>query len=136
VDILLIDDEAQFLKSFAEGLQMRLSTDGILTACDGIDALDIMRKRSVDVVVSDLNMPNMDGIEFLSRVQKQYPRVPIIIMSAQTHACVAGKIKFLRIFEYFEKPLDLEVVARSILAAARNNATDFTSSGLLTRAHD
>jgi DNA-binding NtrC family response regulator len=118
VDVLLIDDEMQFLKSLAEGLQMHLSRCGIFTAFDGTTALEIMQKNPVDVVVTDLNMPRMDGIEFLWHMQEKYPQVPIIITSAQTRECVEENLKFLKIFDYLEKPLDLDNVASSILAAA------------------
>lgn len=134
MDILLIDDELQFLKSLAEGLQIQLSACGIFTACNGKDALNILQNTPIDVVVTDLNMPVMDGIEFLKQMQEKYPGVPTIIMSAQARTCVAEKIKSLRVFDYLEKPLDLGDMTRSILAAGRSNSSGVTDFLGISRA--
>jgi DNA-binding NtrC family response regulator len=116
-DILLVDDEPAFLQSLSEGLQMKLEGCCIWTAPDAVSALAILATRAVDVVVTDLNMPDMDGYELLGRVQKQYPGTPMIVMSAQTQDSAAVKLRNVCISDYLEKPLDLGDVSRAVLAA-------------------
>lgn len=77
--VLLVDDEASIRESFA----MLLSSAGydVATAKDGFDALLHLKKALPDVIISDLNMPQMSGFEFLSVVRRRFPQIPVIAMS-------------------------------------------------------
>ncbi|MGE5172577.1 MAG: response regulator [Betaproteobacteria bacterium] len=116
VDVLLIDDEMHFLKSLAEGLHLYSKKLTIITANGGEKALEILKTAVVDVVVTDLNMPGMDGFEFLRQVQQARPRVPVIIMSAYARPHVEARLKDLQFALYLEKPLDLDEIGHAILA--------------------
>ncbi len=119
VDVLLIDDETHFLKSLADGLHLLCSKKlNIITADDGKKALEILKTAVIDVVVTDLNMPGMDGFELLRRLKQAHPRVPIIIMSASARPSIETRLKDLRYALYIEKPLDLGEIARAILTVA------------------
>jgi len=77
--ILVVDDE----ESMRESLAMLLSSDGydVATAKDGFDALLQMKRSLPDVIISDLNMPQMSGFEFLSVVRRRFPQILIVAMS-------------------------------------------------------
>ena len=118
VDVLLIDDESPFLETLAEGLRLSSRKIEVLTADSAEKALEILRTAIIDVVVTDLNMPGLNGYELLARMEQTHPHVPVIIMSAYARASAEKKLKDLRFAEYCEKPLDLQEITRTILAAA------------------
>ncbi len=118
IDVLLIDDEKHFLRDLAEGLRLHSKKMNIITAQNGIEALEILRTVLVDVVVTDLNMPGMDGYELTQRLQTLHPSVPVIVMSAYARSTVDQRLQGVHLAEYIEKPLDLGRVAEAIAAAA------------------
>ena len=77
--ILFVDDEP----CMREMVAMLLSEEGyeVLTAVDGLDALAQLRSVTPNLIVSDLNMPRMSGVEFLSVVRRRSPAIPVIAMS-------------------------------------------------------
>jgi CheY-like chemotaxis protein len=79
--ILLVDDEPTVLGA----LNQTLEAYGYIcrTATDGLEALEVLRQISVDVVISDLRMPNMSGFELLPAVRRHYPQIGLIVCSAE-----------------------------------------------------
>ncbi|HCV42259.1 MAG TPA: response regulator [Bacteroidetes bacterium] len=80
--ILVVDDSATVRKFVALSLSMQGFQ--VMTACDGMDALEKLPTGKVDLVITDLNMPNMDGYEFIRtlRESSQYSELPVIILSS------------------------------------------------------
>ena len=78
--ILLVDDEKNVLKTLSIGLR-RLSY-GVEEALTGPEALKLLEKQNVDVVVSDIRMRPMDGYTLASEIHRRYPHIPVILMSA------------------------------------------------------
>ncbi len=77
--ILFVDDEVQILKAFR---RLFMDTDyEIITAQSGEEALKILDKGEVDIIVSDMKMPNMTGYELLSKVKEKHPNIVRIILS-------------------------------------------------------
>jgi len=77
--ILFVDDEAQILKSIR---RLFMETDyEVLTAGSGIEALKVLENEKIDIIVSDMRMPNMNGYELLSEVKKRFPYVVRIMLS-------------------------------------------------------
>jgi two-component system C4-dicarboxylate transport response regulator DctD len=79
--ILLVDDEPTVL----DALRLTLEANGFVccTATDGVEALKVLRQTSVDVVISDLRMPNMSGFELLPNIRCQYPHIGVIVSSSE-----------------------------------------------------
>jgi DNA-binding NtrC family response regulator len=125
VDVLLIDDEKPFLKDLAEGLRLYSKNLQVITADSAKKALEMVTTAVIDIVVTDLNMPGMNGFELLTQLQRTRPDVPFIIMSAHTRESVEDRLEGIKIFNYLEKPLDLHEIAEVILSCplrARNGA--------------
>jgi DNA-binding NtrC family response regulator len=78
--VLLVDDEKNVLKTLSIGLR-RLSY-GVEEALTGPEALKVLEKQDVDVVVSDIRMSPMDGYTLASEIHRRYPQIPVILMSA------------------------------------------------------
>lgn len=77
--ILFVDDEIQILKSLTRAF---INTDyQIFTANSGADALSILKNQEVDMIVSDMRMPDMDGYELLYKVKNDYPEIKRVILS-------------------------------------------------------
>jgi CheY-like chemotaxis protein len=109
-----VDDEKIFLLSLADGLNTSGLKFHILTAGNGEKALKALESESVDLVVTDLKMPVMDGFEFLSQMRKGYPDIPVIVISAFINPDVEKRLSSLGVCHYLEKPFDLEDLVNRI----------------------
>ncbi|MBI3019061.1 MAG: sigma-54-dependent Fis family transcriptional regulator [Deltaproteobacteria bacterium] len=102
--ILIIDDEANIRKV----LKALLEQEGIQVseAKDGVEALSLLKKDSFQTIITDLRMPNLDGMGFLEASLKHYPDIPIIIVTA--HGTVDSAVSALKMgaFDYISKPFD------------------------------
>ena len=80
--VLLVEDETLL----REGIQEVLEISGyrVIGAADGLEALEWLAQVPVSLVITDLIMPNMNGVEFIERVREQYPDLPIIVASGST----------------------------------------------------
>ncbi len=111
-NVLLVDDEEKFL----DVLSQRLGTRGIDadTATSGEEALIKIKDKNVDVIILDVMMPGIGGIETLKRIRKENPEVQIIMLTGQgtidkaINAMKEGAIDFL------EKPADIEKLLEKI----------------------
>ena len=108
--ILVCDDD----KEIVEAIEIYLTQDGhqVLEAYDGIEAVEILKKESVDLLIMDIMMPRMDGIRATLKIREEH-NIPIIILSAKSED--ADKILGLNIGadDYITKPFNpLELVAR------------------------
>ncbi len=115
--VLLVDDEADFLASLGQRLNLRgLPT---LMAASGSEALAILAREPVDVVVLDVRMPGMDGIETLRRIKERHPRVEVVMLTG--HADLESSIEGMRFgfFDYLTKPVQLAQLVAKIEEAHR-----------------
>jgi len=118
IDVLLVDDEASFLRDLAEGLRISHPGVQVFTAQSGEKAIQFMKTALFDVVVTDLNMPGTNGFDLLRKIRELYPHVPVIVMSAYTRSYVEERLKGIRLASYIEKPLDLDEFVNAVLAAS------------------
>ena len=100
-NVLLVDDYQAFLTILAE----QLSDNGfsILTAEDGEKALKVLESSRVDLVVTDLHMPVMDGYDLISYLKKNYPVTPIIVVSNFLYPDSERRLRALGVSQYMEK---------------------------------
>lgn len=102
--ILIVDDELNMRLV----LKALLNKEGyeVVTAADGFEALKILKGGDVEVVVTDMKMPKLDGMGLLERVNREYPPTPVIIITA--HGTIAAAVDALKkgAFDYITKPFD------------------------------
>jgi DNA-binding NtrC family response regulator len=104
--VLLVDDEEDFVSTLSERLEMRdLDSQ---TAFDGEQALEVMQDGVPDVMVLDLKMPGIDGMEVLRRMKKLYPKVQVVILTGHGSDKDEEQARRLGAFEYLQKPVNLE----------------------------
>lgn len=113
--VLLVDDEQQFAETLSERLLMR--DVGSAVVYDGEQALSFLKEEEPEVMILDLKMPGMDGIEVLRRVQKSYPNVEVIILTGHGSKKEEDTCTALGAFAYLEKPVDIELLNRTLRAA-------------------
>ncbi len=106
IKVLLVDDE----KGFLNVLSNRLSKRSIYStkAFSGTEAIQILRKNDFDVVVLDLKMEDMDGIEVLKIMKKMAPELPVIILTGHGSQTAASDGAEFGAFDYLTKPCELE----------------------------
>ena len=112
-NILLVDDEIPFVETMTK----RLSKRGIniVTAFSGQEALGhLAAGKDVDIVILDVKMPGMDGLETLMEIKRQHPAIDVIILTG--HSAMDTAIKGMRLgaFDYLTKPCELEALIEVI----------------------
>jgi YesN/AraC family two-component response regulator len=111
--LLFVEDEEDLLEIIGDTLT-KLDAN-FKTAKNGQEALDIVSKNKIDIVVTDINMPVMNGLELIENLREKYPDIPVIIMSAHTETEYIKKAESLGVKEYLIKPFDfikfIELVA-------------------------
>jgi DNA-binding NtrC family response regulator len=117
MQILIVDDEVEFASTLVERLALR----GIeaRSANRGVDALALVEARVPDVVILDLKMPDLSGLEVLSRIKATDPTIEIIILTG--HGSAAAGIDGMEqgAFDYMMKPVDLTTLLGKIEQAYR-----------------
>ena len=116
--IMLVDDEAPFVETMTKRLSKR--NLNVMAAFSGQEALEILDKhRNVDVVVLDVKMPGMDGIETLKKMKAAYPLIEVVMLTA--HATVESAIEGMKwgAFDYLMKPCDMQLLMGKVNEAAR-----------------
>ncbi len=83
-NVLIVDDSSTMRKIISRSLrQAGLAVDDIYEAGDGIEGLSVLGSKSVDLILSDINMPNMDGLEFIKQVRGNGNTVPIVMITTE-----------------------------------------------------
>lgn len=122
--LLLVDDDPRLLKL----LGMRLVSEGysVVTAESGPEALRVLGREKVDLVISDLRMDEMDGLQLFSEIQKGHPGMPVIILTA--HGSIPDAVAATQqgVFSFLTKPVDKDALYKAIDEALeqRSPATD------------
>ena len=122
--LLLVDDDPGLLKL----LGMRLISEGysVVTAESGPEALRVLGREKVDLVISDLRMDEMDGLQLFSEIQKGHPGMPVIILTA--HGSIPDAVAATQqgVFSFLTKPVDKDALYNAIDEALeqRSPATD------------
>ncbi|TFG67082.1 MAG: response regulator, partial [Anaerolineales bacterium] len=115
IRLLLVDDEYDFRQAMAKRLAKRgLDCD---QAANGNECLSILEKQSKDVVVLDVKMPGLSGIEVLRNITDTYPNTEVILLTG--HATTSEGIEGIKsgAFDYLMKPVELEHLYNKILQA-------------------
>lgn len=108
--ILVVDDSSTVRKFVSVSLSMQGFR--VVTAEDGMDALEKLPKEPIDLIITDLNMPNMDGMELIRtlRSNSTYHELPIIILTSLKEGNLRDESQALGIHSYLNKPFSLEKV--------------------------
>ncbi|WP_420209527.1 response regulator [Candidatus Electronema sp. JC] len=114
--VLIVDDEPALLLSIKSGFEGNGRLH-ILTAENGREALDMLDRNRLDLVVTDLRMPVMDGVQLLSVMSESFPEVPHIVMTAFGTPLLDKLLKKAGALDILEKPFDIEALEQAVCKA-------------------
>ena len=106
--ILVVDDEFS-----TRYLMTKILIDrgySVYTAKDGVSALRVLNSEKCDVIITDIKMPNMDGIELFNNVEKLYPQMPVIFLTGFAYIDLISRGLKEDAFYYYEKPVDFKLL--------------------------
>ncbi len=117
--ILIVDDEQVFLEQLKEALLMSSLDLEIETASDGMDALEKLRSKAQDIVITDIKMPRMDGYTLLKEIQREYPSTYVVVITA--FGSVSGAVEAMKYgaYDFLEKPFNMNTLELSLTKIIR-----------------
>lgn len=120
--ILLVDDEVEFVSTLSERLQLR--GYDVRTANNALEALAFVYKEPPDVIILDLRIPGMDGIETLKTIKKFDPTIEVIMLTG--HGDIRSVEEGMKsgAFEYIMKPVDISELTAKIDIARKRRQKD------------
>ncbi len=119
-DILVVDDSKAALFLFKKIIGLSgAPVNKLLTAENGLNAIEVLKKNKVDLIMTDINMPEMDGFELLEYLKKDdmFKEIPVIVITTEGRGKYIDKAKELGAVNYLKKPFQPEQVKRLILEA-------------------
>ena len=119
--VLLVDDEKNIIESLTNGIPWEnLGVESILSADSGPKALALMQNQPVDLLITDIRMPHMDGLELLQNVRRLYPDMHCILLTAFGEFEYARTALKLGVDNYLMKPLQIQELTESVENALDN----------------
>ncbi len=122
VSILIVEDEPTLLARLVK--YVSIFCDDIYQAKDGREALQTYSEKRPNIVLTDINMPKLTGVEFIEKIRKEDNNCQIIILSGHTHTQDFLKVVPLNLVSYLVKPVQMEELKKTILQAISNIAKD------------
>jgi two-component system response regulator (stage 0 sporulation protein F) len=119
--LLVVDDEPEVRHVLQEFLTDRGYE--VIAAPNGPDALAVVKSQKVDLVLLDVALPGMDGVEILRRIAELQPGLPVIMVTANADPGITSKLLGMGAVDYIQKPFDLDYLDRAVraqMAAARD----------------
>lgn len=121
IPILLVDDDVDILKVYKK--IMEIKGFSVCTVDNSYDAIDIIRKKDISVVVTDIIMPKLDGVGLLEIIKREKPNIEVIMLTAE--GSISGAVEAVKkgAFSYLVKPTDIEELISNIKKAEELFAT-------------
>ncbi len=135
--VLIVDDEEDLTWIMAKHLSKDKDRYDLLTVNNGREALDILSQMPVDLVVSDIRMPEISGLDLLLKIREYYPQTKVIIMTAYGSSEVQSEANERGCFKYIEKPFEIQELRKLILDGVEDRkgfegrVSDFQLSDLI-----
>lgn len=112
--IIIVDDEPDILKTM--GIFLKSESFDVITALDGIEALEVIKKEKPDLVILDIMLPKMDGYKIcrLLKFDERYKKIPIVIFTARAQEMDEKKAMEVKADAYITKPFQPEVLLKKV----------------------
>ncbi len=117
--ILLVDDEPCILDMMVWYLAADSEIYGIFRAGSAEEAMEIIERGQIFLVVADVNMPGMSGLDLLSAIRSRYPHIKVILMTGDKSADVRDEVQKSCCLHFLEKPLEMKDLRRMIAEEIR-----------------
>jgi CheY-like chemotaxis protein len=113
--VLIIDGEKSFLLSLEERFDVHDDKFSLMIAASGLEAVEFLREGSIDLLVTELEIAEIDGFELLAWVNQLLPELPVIIMTGEVTEEIKERLSSYRVLEYLQKPFEIDVLEKTIL---------------------
>jgi len=115
--VLIVDDEKDFVEMFS--LRLQEMGERVFTAHSGKECLDILERETIDVIVLDIKMPGMDGIETLREIKKRHPIIEVILLTG--HGAIDTAVTGMKLgaYDYLLKPADAKEMTKKLEGARK-----------------
>ncbi len=120
VRVLLVDDEVEFVDTLAKRMKKRSLK--VFSVNGGEDALEFLGQHPTDVVVLDVKMPGIDGIQALREIKQQYPLIEVIMLTGHANVEVAIQGMEIGAFDYLMKPMAIDDLVYKIQDAYKKKS--------------
>lgn len=120
--VLMVDDEEEFIRTLDERVKMRNVESNV--ALSGEEALELLEKEAPDVMLLDLKMPGMDGMEVLKRAKQAYPGVQVVMLTGHGSDQDEAEARRLGVFDYLRKPIPIENLMKVLKSAYEKKLQD------------
>ena len=134
--ILIIEDEESIRRVLRKVLIEEDSSYNIIEAFDGDQAIEMVKKNKIDLILCDIKMPKKDGIEVLNFLIKDYQEIPVIMISGHGDLETAVESMRLGAFDYISKPPDLNRLLNSVRGALKNKVFRKKNKSVLKKTKD
>ncbi|MFL2665764.1 MAG: sigma-54-dependent transcriptional regulator [Flavobacteriaceae bacterium] len=134
--ILIIEDEESIRRVLRKVLIEEDSSYNIIEAFDGDQAIEMVKKNKIDLILCDIKMPKKDGIEVLNFLIKDYQEIPVIMISGHGDLETAVESMRLGAFDYISKPPDLNRLLNSVRGALKNKLFRKINKSVLKKTKD
>ncbi|MDR3554934.1 MAG: response regulator [Syntrophobacteraceae bacterium] len=132
IQVLLVDDEKEFLETLVKRLVKRkLDASGVGS---GEEALQALKQKPADVVILDVKMPGMNGIETLREIRRNHPLVEVIMLTGHANMEVAIEGMEIGAFDYLTKPVDMDELLYKVQDAHQKKTLQEQKIGLIQAA--
>ena len=133
-NVLIVDDDQEMLVALENGFKKYSDTFLVVTAEDGRKAIDILRKKTISLVVTDLKMPGLDGFGLLQHIMQHFPGIPVVVITGYSTPKMEKLAREGGAVGYIAKPFMLDSLARKIMSTLRKESDGGTlhsvSSGI------
>jgi CheY-like chemotaxis protein len=127
--VLIVDDSVMLINYLEEHFTRYKDQFDFITAKDGMEAIGVLKREPISLLVTDLQMPRVDGLVLLAYAHKYHPDIPCIVMSAHGTPKIKEALQS-DILQFIEKPFTAEELAKVIITALSKGAPGGTLSGI------
>ena len=127
--VLIVDDSEMLMNYLEESFTKYRDTFAYLLAKDGLEAIEILKSETIALLVTDLQMPRIDGLGLLAYANKYHPSLPCIVMSAHGTPSIRQTLH-KDILQFIEKPFTADALAKAIIGALKRGLPDGSLSGI------
>ena len=130
MDLILIVDDSTMLLNYLESSFVQFEDKfEVIYAKDGMEAIEIIKSKDISLLVTDLQMPRIDGLGLLAYTHKYHPNIPCIVMSAHGTPAIIETLQS-DILQFIEKPFTAEALAEAIMSALKEDRPEGSLSGI------
>ena len=113
--LMIVDDEETLTYSLYQSFILARQDYEIVTAASGEEASEKLKRMHFDLVITDISMPGMSGLELLARIKKEYPRTSVVVMTAYGSDDKREEAMNLGAANYIEKPFEIKEIKKLVM---------------------